>query len=239
MVYPNLQFSEAKTPYFYANFVATLDGKVQVLTETKSYWPLGSKLDYETLIELRTYADVLIHGSTTALAHPTIQSLSKPAFHEARIKNGKNTPILYMILSNHPTDALLPKIIPTHKLVQAIIVTNEKAPVSDLLAKHATILRVGKNAIDITLLPKYFKENGLNHILVEGGPSVMGSFIKAKLLDELFMTLAPKIVGNKDNQTLTMVENMLLKPNEVATFSLLSHTSYDNELFLRYKRNYD
>ena len=67
MFYRNLKFPKIKNrPFFYTNFVQTVDGKVQVLKNTKDYWPIGSKLDHEALLELRAYSDCLIHGSNLA-----------------------------------------------------------------------------------------------------------------------------------------------------------------------------
>lgn len=205
MLYQNLSFPRTKTPYFYTNFVSTIDGKVQVLENTEKYWPLGSQLDYETLIELRTYADVLIHGAKTALAHPTLVSLSKPAFHEERERVGKKNPILYIVISNHPTNNLIPKLTSTSPHVKTMVITSEKAAVSKDLEKAVAIIRLGKKTVDLSLLPMFLTKQKLKHILVEGGPTLMGSFFKADLIDEIFLTITPKIVGNTDNKTLTMV----------------------------------
>lgn len=235
MLYKGLAFPKAKSPYFYSNFVATLDGKTQVLERTADYWPLGSKLDYKTLIELRTYADVLIHGSATALAHPTLNSLSKEAFHKARKKTKHTDQILYMVITNHPSDDFFPKLATRHPLVKTIVLTSRKAHVSAKLEKITEIVRLGKSSVDLKRLPKYLEERGLKHILVEGGPTLMGSFFKANLIDEVFLTIAPKVVGDKEGQTLTMVEDFLYPPSKVPSLELVSCRPIDNEVYLRYR----
>lgn len=37
---------------------------------------------------------------------------------------------------------------------------------------------------------------GIRHILVEGGPVVIGSFLKANLADEIIVYIAPEILGS-------------------------------------------
>jgi riboflavin biosynthesis pyrimidine reductase len=236
MVYNNLTFpSEAKYPYFYSNFVATVDGKVQILENTSAYWPLGSKTDYETLIELRTYADVLIHGSTTALFHPTSISLSKEAFHEARKRTGR-AEILYVAISNHPSDDLIPKLASNHPLVKTMVITSEAAKVPSNLAEAVEIVRLGKERVDVALLSNFFAERRKKYILVEGGPNLMGSFYKAHLIDEIFLTIAPKVVGNEKDKTISMVEGYLYPPSQVPSYDLVSCIPIENEVYLRYRK---
>ena len=81
MLYPNLKFPKVlKRPFFYTNFVQTVDGKVGVgKSELQGYWPIGSKKDYEVLTELRAYADCLIHGGNLAreFGEQTLKSINK------------------------------------------------------------------------------------------------------------------------------------------------------------------
>ncbi len=234
-VYPNLTFPEKSAPYFYSNFVSTLDGKVQVLKDTSKYWPLGSKLDYETLIDLRTYADVLIHGKKTA-GHPTVKSLSKPEFQKTRLERGKTRPILYTVVSNHPNESLIPAFEKPADWVKPMLITTEKAVVPEALTKVVEVKQFGETTVDLQQLRSYFQEEKMVNILVEGGPHLIGTFFAENMIDEIFLTITPKIVGNKDSQTLTMVEGVLLPPEKVQKFSLVSTIPIEDELYLRYRK---
>lgn len=188
MLYPNLKFPKiAGRPFFYTNFVATVDGKVAV--KEKGYFPIGSKLDHQVLLELRAYADCLIHGKNLAreFGEITKKSLNKSSFKSLRKKLGKplNLPY-YQAFRN------LPKLV------------------------------------------KEFKKKGYKHILVEGGPTLLGSFLKENLLDEIFLTIAPKIYGSKPTHTITLVEGILLPPNKFRLI-LISVKKIKDELFLRYR----
>lgn len=204
MLYPNLKFSKTpkNRPLFYTNFVQTLDGKVAVAEE--GYWPIGSKKDHETLIELRTYADCLIHGGNLARAFgdKTLESISKPSFKKMRKIHGKSTILPYYVITKH---------LQSLKNLKANIFTG-----------------------DLSSLVKELKNQGFKHILVEGGPILLGSFLKEKLMDEIFLTIAPKIYGSKPNSTKTLVEGILLPPNNLK-LKLISIKKIKDELFLRYK----
>lgn len=226
MVYPKLDFPKLKLrPYFYSNFVTTVDGKAQVLKNSKKYWPLGSKLDFQTLQDLRESADCLIHGKTTAIENPTLQSLGKL----------KSPPKLYIVLSNHPGNELVECLENPPKGIKTIIVTNEEAVIPKELLTHVIVIQLGRESVDLKRLSEFLKKEGIKKALVEGGPTLMGPFFEEDLIDEIFLTIAPKIVGGKLGETLTMVEGGLLSPEKVKKLELISSKAIESELYLRYK----
>lgn len=206
MIYQNLQFPKKEgRPFFYTNFVVTVDGKAQVLKNTAEYWPLGSEIDREVLHLLRAHADVLIHGKNLALEFGQItqRSLAKEEFKLQRRNLGKGDSLPYYIVSDHPQD--LPDL-------------------------EATV--VGS---DLVKLAQDLFTQDYRNILVEGGPTLLGSFLKENLMDELFLTITPKIMGNEKDATLTLVEGHLFPPDQVKHLELLSVENINSELFLRYK----
>ena len=226
MLYPNLTFPTVKNrPYFYSNFVTTVDGKAQILKDTKKYWPLGSKLDWETLQELREYSDCLIHGKKTATENPTLESLGKL----------KSPPKLYIVLSNHPGNELVDCLKNPPKEVRTIVVTNEEAVIPKDLLTHVTIVQLGRASVDLKMFSEFLNKEGVKNALLEGGPHIMGPFFKEDLIDEVFLTIAPKIVGGEKNETLTMIEGGLLPPEKVKKLKLVSSKVVASELYLRYK----
>lgn len=202
MFYPKLSFPKFKNrPFFYTNFVQTIDGKVQV--KNPGYWPIGSRTDYQILTELRAYSDCLIHGGNLAreFGDITKKSLAKSEFKNLRKKLGKKEVLPYYIISKKRTGANV-------------------VHLEGDIASH--------------LLPFLIKE-GCKNVLVEGGPTLLGSFLKEGLVDEVFLTIAPKIYGTESGKTLTLVEGILLKPDKIKKLKLLSVKKMRNELFLRYK----
>lgn len=192
MLYPNLKFPKSrKRPFFYTNFVQTIDGKVHVKSE--GYWPIGSRVDYQVLTELRAYADLLIHGKNLAreFGEITKKNLKKESFKKLRKRIGKNPELPYYVIENR-----------TQSLKE---------------------------------LAQTFQKKGYKHISVEGGSTLLGSFLKENLIDEIFLTIAPKIYGSEKDKTLSLVEGILFPPEATKKLKLLSIKPIGNEIFLHYK----
>lgn len=239
MVYPlDLFESIKKTPFYFSNFVSTIDGKVQISSRhAKLYWPIGSPLDYETLLWLRAHADVLIHGKNTAVGFNTLQTLAKKEYKDKRKKVGKEKDLVYMVISNHPDDQLFQSLTNPPTGVQSVLVTsNQFHQPQPLRLRGMRILKIGTEKVDLHTLNNYFKKNDLHKILIEGGPTLMASFLKENLLDEIFITIAPKLFGNFDNSSKSMVEGYLFPPTKIPRFKLISVMNIKSELYLRYSK---
>ncbi|MCL5090924.1 MAG: RibD family protein, partial [Patescibacteria group bacterium] len=203
MLYPNLKFPKrVGRPFFYTNFVATVDGKVQVLKNSKDYWPIGSKTDYQVLLELRAYADYLIHGSNLAseFGEITLNSLNKLSFAKMRKKLGRDSKLPYCIITSQP---------------------------KKFAGFGNEVIVAGS---DLRNLSQQLHEKGYKNVLVEGGPTLLASFLKADLLDEIFLTIAPRIFGNEDKKTLSLVEGYLFPKNTIKNLSLLSIKRLNSEI---------
>lgn len=198
-------------PFFYASFVTTIDGKVWV--DRPGYWPIGSKTDYETFTYLRAHADVIVDGRGTAMkfGKKTIDTLYGKTFNSLRNKLGKKQQIEYIILTSHHTPQL------------------QKA-LENSYGYMPIIFRKG-----IKELIKYLKNKNYSYIFIDGGPHVFASFLKEHVVDELFITVAPKIFGNDKNKVITMVEGHLFPPKAILEWNLISFSSIENEIFLRYR----
>ena len=75
------------------------------------------------------------------------------------------------------------------------------------------------------------RQRGIERVLVEGGPRLNRSLMSRGLIDELFLTLAPKLLGGAGGDPQTIVEGYL--PKTVALCLISVHLA-DDELFLRY-----
>lgn len=203
MFYQNLKFPKIKgRPFFYTNFVSTVDGQVAV--KRQGYWPIGSNKDYEVLEELRAYADCLIHGANLGrqFGEITVKNLNNPIFKQTRRVLGKSANLPYYIVTTKPWK---------------------------LEGANVFILKSG----NLKELVNYLNEKGYKNILVEGGPKLLGSFLKGNLIDELFLTISPKIYGTNEN-TKNLVEGQLFPPNQIKHLKLISVKKVKDELFLRY-----
>jgi riboflavin biosynthesis pyrimidine reductase len=78
-------------------------------------------------------------------------------------------------------------------------------------------------------------ELGARVLLTEGGPHVLADLAGAGLLDELFLTLAPQLVGRDDrSQRLSLLEGVALAQDDRRWGRLVSARRGGEHLFLRY-----
>jgi riboflavin biosynthesis pyrimidine reductase len=68
------------------------------------------------------------------------------------------------------------------------------AAARDALGPDA-VVQAGTGDVDLTGVVQQLGERGLSRVLCEGGPSLMSDLVAAGLLDELCLTVSPRLVG--------------------------------------------
>jgi len=72
-------------------------------------------------------------------------------------------------------------------------------------------------------------------VLVEGGPHLIADFVGEGVLDELFLTLVPKMIGrDSDHPRLALVEGQAFGPDRTVEACLVDARRGGELLFLRY-----
>ncbi len=77
---------------------------------------------------------------------------------------------------------------------------------------------------------------GAGVVLSEGGPHLLADLVSADLADELFLTVAPQIVGRGEAGRLGLVEGLELRGDDTRWQELISVKRSGEHLFLRYRR---
>ena len=75
---------------------------------------------------------------------------------------------------------------------------------------------------------------GVRRVLCEGGPTLNAALFAAQLIDEIFLTVAPKLSGGED--PLTIVKGPRFDP--MLRLELRSLVELSGELFIRYAVTY-
>jgi riboflavin biosynthesis pyrimidine reductase len=106
------------------------------------------------------------------------------------------------------------------------------------LATHVSIESIGTEATltgeDILATAAC---RGARLVLYEGGPHLLAEIVRADLLDELFLTLAPQLAGRDEERRPGLIEGLALTPSEGRWHELVSVRRSDSHLFLRYRRS--
>jgi riboflavin biosynthesis pyrimidine reductase len=88
--------------------------------------------------------------------------------------------------------------------------------------------------VEIARVVEELRNDGHRVVLTEGGPHVMGELIRARLLDEAFLTVSPVLAGRGGDERFGMVEGVELLPRAGVWTRLLSTRRHGDHLFLRY-----
>jgi riboflavin biosynthesis pyrimidine reductase len=71
-------------------------------------------------------------------------------------------------------------------------------------------------------------------VLVEGGPRLLGDFFGERLLDDLFLTVAPQVAGRDGRERPGLVSGRAFAPQDPLWGRLISTRRAESHLFLRY-----
>jgi riboflavin biosynthesis pyrimidine reductase len=79
------------------------------------------------------------------------------------------------------------------------------------------------------------KETGARRILSEAGPQLFGRMLEERVVDELFLTLAPQLAGRSDERRgIGLVDPLAFHPEKAPWADLFSVKRSDDYLLLRY-----
>jgi riboflavin biosynthesis pyrimidine reductase len=253
----DLQFrkSSAARPYVIANFVSTLDGVVSFEIKGKSSGGTisgSNRADKFIMGLLRASADAVIVGAGT-LHEVGVKSLwtpgaaypgAKDLYKEYRVNAHKPQFPLLVIVSGSGQLELKRAIFRTPAIGTVVITTS--AGKDELMRRGAATLgsvdvhalkssrgSIAPRAILQLLQSKY----GVKTLLHEGGPTLFGQFLAAKVVDEFFLTLSPQIAGRKGDATRpAVVQGVEFVPDSAPWFEMVSVKEKAAYLYLRYRR---
>ena len=216
-------------PYVVTNFALTLDGRATIAGRSG---PIGSDSDTAMLVALRTRVDAVMIGAGTMRAERYGRVIGDPAKRERREREGLPHDPLMVIVSGRldlPWDAPLF----TEGWGRVLVCTSSEADPPET-ATQVRVLRQ-PDGVDLPALLAHLRsERGVRALLCEGGPHLHGQLLDAALVDELFVTHAPKL-GGGDGPGLC---DGLPEATRMLELAWLLHDEDTGELFARYRARY-
>jgi riboflavin-specific deaminase-like protein len=211
-------------PFVAMNFAATVDGRATIGGVSG---PIGSDADTAMLAGLRTRFDAVMIGAGTMRAERYGRLVSDPQKRERRERLGLPGDALMVIVSGRldlPWDAPL-----FTDGGRVLIFTASEAEPPEV-ATSLQVVRHGGFVNMVEALRHLRREQGVRALLCEGGPGLHGELEGGGLVDELFLTIAPKLTGGDAPR---IVEGDLPGTVPLELAWLLER---DGELFARYRR---
>lgn len=193
------------------NMIASVDGATAVEGLSGG---LGGSADRKVFAALRSLADVVVVAAGTLRAEAYGPGPVPIAVVSGSLQLDWDTPFF--------TAA-------THR---PIVVTHGRAPGEAVrrAERVAEVLVAGDGEVDLAGAVQRLGERGFEHVLAEGGPSLNGALAAAGVLDELCLTVAPRLVAGDAKRILT--GRTLAAAPDLTLWSLCEEDGY---LFLRYR----
>jgi riboflavin-specific deaminase-like protein len=190
--------AHAERPWVVTNFATTADGRATVDGRSG---PIGDEGDTELFRRLRTQVDALLVGTGTLGAERYGRIVRRPEMRAAREAAGLAPDPLVAIVSR---SGALPLEIPLFEDpdTTVAIFTTAAAP-EPACAATVRMTRLDPAELTLTTVVRRLRaEHGVRSLLCEGGPTLMSALLGERLVDELFLTLAPQLVGGGTAPTL-------------------------------------
>lgn len=216
-LYPDLKHARphADRPYVFINMVTTVDGKTVSGDRTEDVLDLGSRIDHQVMRAIEDQADgVLVGASTLRAASPKWNPGT-----DFRVVASRRGDFNYEVPFFRGGG-------------RAFVACG--ADTSFSTPAGVERLECGKEGMDPARLLKRLAEMGCRRLLCFGGSELNAQLLAKDLVDELFLTLAPKVKLGRGLPTYAGGEP--LARERMLTFDLVEHHVVDSEVFLRYRR---
>jgi len=175
-------------PYTIINCAMSVDGKIALPSRRQTR--ISNEEDMTRVHRLRNGCDAILVGVKTILSDDP-----KLTVNEKRVDKVKN-PLRVVLDSKGRTPEgaeVLSGDAPT------LIVTSENC---ETTFEQAEVARFGKERVDLPLLLDFLREKGVERLLVEGGETVIWSFLREGLVDELKVFVGSMIIGGTESPTM-------------------------------------
>lgn len=207
----------------------TVDGKIAT---TSGESAISSRDDLIRVHELRASADGIMVGISTVLAdNPrlTVRLARK------RVKRKDPARIVIDSTGKIPLDS---RILLTASRIKTIVAVTKLAHIDTLrkIKKTGAIVIVsGRQTVNLKKVFSIIKQMGIRKILVEGGGEINWSLLRLGIVNELIVTISPKIVGGRQATTLVEGQGYRRISQGIKLHLKQAQIQNNGELVLHYK----
>ncbi|HEY2160767.1 MAG TPA: dihydrofolate reductase family protein [Solirubrobacteraceae bacterium] len=221
------ELADEERPYVVANFIASADGRATFMGKSGQ---LGDPADRYLFHGLREQVDAVFAGTRTLMIERYGRIIRDEEGRRRREQRGLSPEPFACVVTRSgevPTD------IPLFSESESRIVLFSAAPVDvSGCAAQVELVSVDPGELTLTTVLRTLRSDfGVASLLCEGGPTVFGSLLQEGLVDELFLTLAPKLVGGGASPTITSGSELM----ELQGMKIAWMLEHEGALYLRYR----
>jgi len=189
-------------PFVTLNVAMTADGKTDTVARRGA--TISSPHDLARVDRLRAESDAVLVGGRTLLGDdPRLTVKSADLRAERRARGLEENPIKVGIVSN--ADLRDDSRFLTAGPAQVMLFTTQRtssAQIIRLRERGARVFVTGERRVDLVRAFHRLREHGVKRLLVEGGGTLNAELLRLRLVDEVYLYIAPLIFGGADAPTL-------------------------------------
>lgn len=220
-------------PFVTANFALTWDARISTRQGTSS--DFSSPRDKRRLVEIRAGCDAVLASAKTVANDNMTMGLPGAALRAARVRRGQSEyPVRVLLTNSGRIDPALRLFEKSFSPIVIFSTTRMPARIRGALANRADVWLHDSAAVNLAaMLATLRADYGVKRLVCEGGAQIFRALLTAGLIDEVHLTLAPRVFGGRDAPTLTGIAgDFLLRSTHLR---LRSVEAIDGECFLRYR----
>lgn len=226
--FPSTSDRDPSRGHLALGMVSSVDGAVSVEGTSGG---LGHEADGVAFRRLRDASDAILVGAGTVRAERYRPPDPGPERRARRSERGL-APVPRLVIVSSSLRFDLDEPVFSDPRLRPIIVTHRGAEAAAVarLQPVADVARIGDERVDLAEVLRDLRRGGLGRVLCEGGARLAGELLAADLIDEIFLTLAPSVVGGEGGRILVSEQE---RPRGLRLVELNEHAG---ELLLRYRR---
>jgi len=222
-------------PHVTVNMAMSLDGRIS--TYKREQITLGTKHDRHLMDVLRASHDAVIVGAGTVRYDGFPVLVRDEEVRRKRVARG---------LSPHPVNVIMSRTLdlPTNRPIfnrkdtERVIFTTRVAPDARVrrFRRIAEVVLLPRKTLSPTAVLRDLAARGMKKVLMEGGGELHFAFARERAVDEVYVTLTPRLLGGHDAPTILDGKGFLKKDH--LRLELVSCQRKQDELFLHYRVKY-
>lgn len=206
----------------FTNTAVSLDGKIN--TVEKNPFMLGSEEDKKFMSVLRNRSDAVLVGGNSFRNWP-IPLMPNPSHLSEPVRQ---KPIGNVIVSRTMDLPLNEKYL-KEKRICPLVLTSRQADYADFPLE----VLIGPAELTPQWIVEQLARRGVQTLLIEAGGDLIFQFLRANLIDEMYLTLCPRVIGGKAAPSLADGTGFL--NDEIKRLKILKCRQIADEIFLHYE----
>ncbi|MBF2008974.1 MAG: RibD family protein [Chlorogloeopsis fritschii C42_A2020_084] len=208
------------------------DGKIADFRRSPARF--GSKTDKAHLEKQIAASDAVLFGANTLRAYGTTLTVSNPQLLQQRIQAGKPSQPIHIVITH--TAHLNPELRFFQQPVSRWLITTKTGALfwqNRPEFERILGLETATEKIDIAVALQHLLTLDIAKLAVLGGGELIASMLELELIDELWLTVCPLILGGASAPT--PVEGRGFLSQVAPQLQLMEVRTFEQEVFLNYR----